>query len=111
MRIDLVVDSFSNYDQLRAPQRAGGERFHTYNRSAGVTSEVGRKEDSDKVILSGNVPPATHAEEESPLDMAEQEMLGRLFPPGLFGNGVRAYRLAQGGEPAPKLGQHIDART
>lgn len=112
MRIDFTVDSFSNYDQLSAAQPSKGERLQTYGRRGVSTSGAGAKAEADEVILSGKAHPVVNAkeQEESVLEAAEQEMLGRLFPPGLFGNGVRAYRLAQG-EPVHKLGKHIDTRT
>ncbi|MBC7187192.1 MAG: hypothetical protein H5U38_09180 [Calditrichaeota bacterium] len=114
MRIDFVVDSFANYDQLGPAQPAKGDRFSTY----GPKGTPARPEPSpgvtDQVQLSQKQPslPPAHPVEESNsvLDPEEQEMLGRLFPPGLFGNGVRAYKLAQG-EVTPPLGRHIDTRT
>ncbi len=112
MRIDFTVDSFSNYDHLGASEPAKAERLRTYSRSGAVAAEKSAGPAPDKLVLSGNAPTAAPVDEseERVLEAAEQEMLSRLFPPGLFGNGVRAYRLAQG-ELGPSLGQHIDTRT
>lgn len=114
MRIDFVVDSFANYDQLGPAQPAKGERFSTYGPRGAAARPEPSPATTDQVQLSKeqpSLPPAPQAEESSSvLDPEEQEMLGRLFPPGLFGSGVRAYKLAQG-EVAPPLGRHIDTRT
>ncbi len=114
MRIDFVVDSFSPYDQVGPTSSPKGERFRTYSRSGRSAEPEPPAPKGDQVQLSDQVPPArpqpAEEESESILDVAEQEMLGRLFPPGMFGNGVRAYRLAQGHGEAP-LGQQIDMRT
>ncbi|MGQ9559934.1 MAG: hypothetical protein ACUVTG_09235 [Candidatus Oleimicrobiaceae bacterium] len=114
MRIDFVVDSFSSSDQVGPTPSPKGERFTTYSRSGLQAEPEPPAPKGDQVKLSGEVPPLPpqppKEESESVLDLAEREMLGRLFPPGLFGNGVRAYRLAQGREEAP-LGQHIDTRS
>jgi hypothetical protein len=114
MRIDFVVDSFSNYDQLGPAQSSRGERFKTYSRNGAQAEPAPVAPKADQVLLSREVPPSAPQRQEEDantvLDLEEQEMLGRLFPPGLFGNGVRAYKLAQGEAP-PALGQHIDTRT
>ncbi|MCR4438160.1 MAG: hypothetical protein QHJ34_03855 [bacterium] len=114
MRIDFVVDSFANYEQLGPAQSAKGERFRTYGPKGAPARQEPPPAETDQVRLSEQrpTPPSAPLEQEisSVLDPEEQEMLGRLFPPGLFGSGVRAYKLAQGEVSSP-LGRHVDTRS
>jgi hypothetical protein len=99
MRIDFVVDSFSGIQRIRHPQPAGN-RPVDHSREQSTRPEPSRPERRDpnhKITQHKQTAPSqdqidASREAAEILNADEKRMLQQLFPPGLFGAGIRAYR-------------------
>jgi len=101
MKIDFVVDAYSKSQPL---QPSSPERRSNKTEPAGdVTKPANVAKTQAPIQNKKATAPKTQAtqktaattiskEAENVLNSEEKEMLQQLFPPGLFGAGIRAYR-------------------
>jgi len=119
MRIDYVVDSYSrnypvktNKSEHKGQADSAGQKNVTEPKSPQQQTQINNKPSSvnkkDKVEKAKNV---VSKEAEKVLSAKEKQMLQQLFPPGLFGAGIKAYRnYSIPADEELQLGSKIDVR-
>ena len=101
MKIDFVVDAYSKSQPIQpsSPER----RSNKTEPASDVAKPTNVNKTQVPIQNKKAATPKTHAkqkaadtaiskEAENVLNTEEKEMLQQLFPPGLFGAGIRAYR-------------------
>lgn len=111
MRIDFVVDAYSrNY-----PNKGEGRKAEQVSPAPPRSAAQPPKQ---RPVEQAPPQEAPHLDDESGapaseevLTVQEKQMLHQLFPPGLFGSGIRAYRnAADPVREVQSLGKTIDVR-
>ena len=117
MRIDYVIDSYSqkypverNAHNTKQPSETNNERTSGYQKVTQKEKTSGIHKGESKV---NNTQRSEIVSEDAQkvLSADEKQMLTQLFPPGLFGAGIRSYNYyASSSEEVKTLGNKIDVR-
>ena len=101
MKIDFIVDAYSKSQPLQpsSPERRSNktESASDVAKPTNVNKAQAPVQNKKAATSKTQAPPKAAAttiskEAENVLNPEEKEMLQQLFPPGLFGAGIRAYR-------------------
>ena len=116
MRIDYIVDTYSKNYPARPDTNDHKKQVKTTTQKPADTKQVKShiQNDSIKKSAADDIKVAksfVSEDADKVLDIKEKQMLAQLFPPGLFGAGIRAYKnYSTNAEEVPKLGNRIDVR-
>ena len=117
MRIDYIVDSYSrnyplkpNKSERKGQTDSANEKKVAEPQNTQQQTKIERKparvNKNENIKKSQNV---VSKEADKVLSVKEKQMLQQLFPPGLFGAGIKAYRnYSSPSEEELKLGNTID---
>ena len=119
MRIDYIVDTYSrNYPsrpdtndrkkQIETPTQKPVEKVQDTETKAHIPSDPIKQSNTDDIKIAKSF---VSEDADKVLSTKEKKMLAQLFPPGLFGAGIRAYqKYSSEAETVQKLGNRIDVR-
>ena len=116
MRIDYIVDTYSRNYPVSQNTNDQKKQVKTTTQKPAEKTQVNShiKNDSIKKSAADDIQVAksfVSKDADKVLDSKEKQMLAQLFPPGLFGAGIRAYKnYSTNAEEVPKLGNRIDVR-